>query len=332
MHRYLMEMLQCPACRGRLSWTINDADGERIESAKATCAACSAAYPVREGIGLFLTAGLEREDLWEETETELTRYLREHPQVEARLMGADPDALSPADLFYRAQLLESRGEYGEAARLAERALSRCYTPGYLACHKSLMHALIERLRAAQDPIVDLASGRGGLVEAVARELPQLVVATDFSPRILRRDRRWLRHSGLYDRVSLLAFDARRTPFRDGAVHTLTTNLGLPNIRQPGELLRELRRIVAGTFLAITHFYPEEDEANGRLIREAGLASFLYRRSALEEFAAAGWQVEIASSQRATAAPTPRGEVLEGAGIDALPVAETSLEWCLLVAR
>jgi uncharacterized protein YbaR (Trm112 family) len=332
MHHYLMEMLQCPACRGRLNWTIDDTDGERIETGKATCAACGAAYPVREGIGLFLTSGLEREDLWEETETELTRYLREHPQVEARLMGADPDALSPADLFYRAQLLESRGDYDEAARLAERALSRCYTPGYLACHKSLMRALIDRLRAGEGPIVDLASGRGALVEAAVRELPRPVVATDLSPRILRRDRRWLRHFGLYDRVSLLAFDARRTPFRDGAVQTLTTNLGLPNIRHPGELLRELRRIVAGTFLAITHFYPEEDEANGRLIREAGVACFLYRRSALEAFAAAGWQVEVVNSQHAPAAPTPRGELLEGAGIDALPVAETSLEWCLLVAR
>ena len=246
-------------------------------------------------------------------------------------MGPPPAALSPADLFYRAHLLEVRGRYDEAADLAAQALSRSYTPAYRGCHESQMRSLIERLRTAPGPIVDLASGRGALVEALLREVRQPMVATDVSPRVLRRDRRWLDHLGLYDRVSLLAFDARRTPFRDGAVQTLTTNLGLPNIPHPGGLLGELRRIVSGTFYAITHFYPEEDEANGHVIREAGVATFLYRRTALEQFAAAGWQVEVTNVQCGPAAPTPRGVILEGAGIDALPVVETTLEWCLLVA-
>ncbi|MGC8839721.1 MAG: class I SAM-dependent methyltransferase, partial [Anaerolineae bacterium] len=158
------------------------------------------------------------------------------------------------------------------------------------------------------------------------------VATDFSPRVLRRDRRLLEHLGLRERVSLLALDARRTPFRDGAVATLTSNLGLPNIEHPGDLLRELRRAVSGTFYAISHFYPEEDEANGQVIRGAGLEALLFRRPCLEAFRAAGWEVDVANACRSRALPTPTGVLLEGAGIDALPVAETTLEWCTLVAR
>ena len=108
-------------------------------------------------------------------------------------------------------------------------------------------------------------------------------------------------------------------------------MGLPNIEQPGDLLRELRRIVTGTFLAVHHFYPESDEANAAVIREVGLATLLFRRSALECFAGAGWQVEAANVCAGKAHPTPTGVVLEGAGIDGLPVAETVLEWCVLVA-
>jgi len=167
---------------------------------------------------------------------------------------------------------------------------------------------------------------------MARRLAQPIVTTDFSPRVLRRDRWRLEFFGLYDRVSLLAFDARRTPFKDGAVKTLTTYQGLANIREPGNLLRELRRIVSGEFLALAVFYPEDDEANVAVINELGLADLLFRRSALEGFAKAGWEVEVVYSCTARAQPTPTGVVLEGAGIDTLPVAETTLECCTLLAR
>ncbi|MFQ6124452.1 MAG: class I SAM-dependent methyltransferase [Candidatus Heimdallarchaeota archaeon] len=178
----------------------------------------------------------------------------------------------------------------------------------------------------------MCSGRGYLVEELARRLGQPVVATDFSPRVLQRDHQWLTFLGLYDRVSLLAFDARCTPFKEGAVETLTTNLGLSNVEDPGNLLQELRRIVAGTFLAISQFYPEDDEVNAKKIRETGLSMLLFRRTALECFVDAGWEVEVVNVCTGKAHPTPTGVVLEGAGIDAFPVAETMLEWCVLVAH
>ena len=119
---------------------------------------------------------------------------------------------------------------------------------------------------------------------------------------------------------------------DYVVETMTTHTGLPNIREPGDLLRELRRVVNGTFLAIQHFYPEDDEANAEAIREAKLETLLFRASALECFAAAGWQVEVANAQSAKASPTPASLLLNGAGIDGMPVADTVLEFCVLVAR
>jgi len=303
-------------------------------AADIRCQACSAIYAVRDGIGLFLAPELPREDLWQQVDSQLTQYLRQHPDVERQLMQGPVDALGPADQFYRALVLEERGNYAAAKAVEDLALAGLYTPEYLACWSSQVNYVIEWLAASDDPddpIVDLASGRCYLVEKLAQSLNRRIVASDFSPHVLQRDRLRLEGHGLYDQVSLLAFDARRTPFKSGVVKTLTTNLGLSNIRQPGPLLRELRRIVEGTFLAISHFFPEQDEANARRIGELGLETLLFRGTALEAFTSAGWQVEVVNSCLGKARPTPTSIVLGGTGIDSLPVAETMLEWCVLLA-
>lgn len=330
MHTYLIEMLECPVCHDKLEWTINERGEGRIEAAEARCSGCDAAYPVHDGIGLFLTPELPRNDMWEQVDSGLIQHLQEHPELEKQLMEVPLDTLAPADQFFRANVLEERGNYIEAQIVEDSANKGLYTPDYINCWNSQMDYVIERLSGVDGPIVDLASGRCYLVEKMARRLKRPVVATDFSPRVLRRDRRWLESFDLYDHVSLLAFDARRTPFKDGAVKTLTTNLGLPNIEEPGSLLRELRRIVAGKFLAVSHFFPEEDEINAKVIREVKLDTLLYRRTALEQFTEAGWEVEVKNVCVGGARPTPPSVVLEGARIDGLPMADTNLEWCVML--
>jgi uncharacterized protein YbaR (Trm112 family) len=331
MHTYLIEMLQCPICHGKLAWSAVDRSQDRIETGRARCTACAAVYPVREGIGLFLAPELRRDGLWEQ-ESRQVRYVRKHPEIERQLLESPLEALNPADQHFRAQVLETRGEYAEARAAAERAQEGLYTPESRAHLKSQFDLVVERLSASGGPIVDLASGRCYLVEELARRLRRPIVATDWSLPVLRRDRRYLEFWGLYDRVSLLAFDARRTPFRDGAIETMTTFVGLPSVQEPATLLAELRRIVSGTLLAISVFFAKEDEIHGPVIREAGLEAALYRSQALAAFAAAGWQVEIANARLAKTRPTPRGVLLEGFHVDGFPLAETTQESCVLVAR
>jgi len=331
MHTYLIEMLECPACHGDLDWRLTERDDRRVLAADIRCRACGTVYAVREGIGLFLTPELSGDDPWQQADSRLARFLREHPDAEWRLMQTPLDTLNPADQLFRALVWEERGHFAEAQAAEDRANVGLYTPEYLACLKSECEYVIEQLSTPDGPIVDLASGRGYLVKQLARQLQRSIVASDVSPRILRRDRDRLEFDGVYDAVSLLAFDARRTPFKSGSVKTLTTNLGLPNIREPGHLLAELRRIVDGTFLAISHFYPENDEVNARKIREMGMETLLYRRAALQSFVEAGWQANVAHTRLGKARPTPAGAVLEGATIDTLPAAETTLEWCVLEA-
>jgi uncharacterized protein YbaR (Trm112 family) len=332
MHTYLIDLLECPACQGALEWEVAERVGDRVEQAEARCRECGADYPVLEGIGFFLTPDLPRRDLWEQVDSRLARYLREHPEAERRLMGSPIHELGPADLFYRALVLEERGAYEAARGLLERANRGTYTEEYLACLESQIEHVLQGLAGSREPVVDLASGRCYLVERIVRQVERPVVATDFSPAVLRRNRARLESRGLYDRVSLLAFDARRTPFRDRSVGTMTTHLGLPNIQEPGALLGELRRVVSGEFLAVCLFYPEDDQVNAAALKGAGVSSLVFRDSAVAGFIEAGWQVEIASRCLARAEPTPTSEVLEGAGIDAFPVHETTLEMCVLVAR
>jgi len=325
-------MLECPVCHNELDWTILERSDTRILTAEICCQACRAPYAVRDGIGLFLAPNVSRNDLWQQADSQLTQYLRQHPDVERRLMQSPLGTLSPADQFFRALVLEERGNYAEAKATEDLASAGLYTSEYLACWNSQLNYVIEELALLDGPIVDMASGRCYLVEQLAQRLKHPIVASDVSPRVLQQARRRLEWRGVYEQISLLVFDAQSTPFKADMIKTLTTNLGLANIREPGDLLRELRRIVCGKFLAISHFYPENGDANVQKLSELGLATLLFRRSALACFANAGWEVEVVNSCLGTARPTPIGTVLEGASIDTLPVAETTLEWCTLIAE
>ncbi|MCD6519634.1 MAG: hypothetical protein J7M05_06900, partial [Anaerolineae bacterium] len=105
------------------------------------------------------------------------------------------------------------------------------------------------------------------------------------------------------------------------------------IQEPCDLLSELRRVVSGVFLGLTFFFPEGDRENAAAIAGLGLSTdLLFRNSALTSFSKSGWEVRILASCQGRALPTPPSTILEGAKIDALPVAETTLDWCLLEAK
>lgn len=332
MQSFLVDLLQCPACEGELAWQIEGRRGEQIEQARARCRDCEAVYPVREGIGIFLTDDLPREDLWEGALNGLVAYLDQNPILARRLMETPLAELNPADRFFRATLLEARGEFARAEAVRQQAEQGLYTPEYRRCYSRQLDYLVETLTGGQGPVVDLASGMGQLVERLADRLARPIVATDFSLPVLRRNRLWLAEKRWTEKVSLLACDARRTPFKDRSLPLLTTNLGLANIREPGTVLSELRRVVEGCFLAVAHFYPPDDFANRPVIEQLGAGRLLYRAQAEAAFAAAGWELETAEVCTGWAAPTPGSQILAGAGIDSLPVAETELEWMTLIAR
>ena len=328
MKEYLVDKLCCPVCHEELGWSVEEKVDDHIEDGVAACEGCGASYPIRDGIGLFLTDELEREDLWEEVDSALAKHLREYPELDAQLIKVPLEALGPADQLFRAMILEERGDFAGAELAEDRAHEGLYTQDYLRCWQLQVDTLIEAVKDSDGPIVDLASGRCYLVGKLIEQTNAPIIASDFSSRILRRNRRWLQFKGYYDRVSLLAFDARKTPFKDRSIETLTTNLGVPNIRGTGELFRELRRIVSGRFLAISHFFPEDD-GNKDVIEQFELGDAVYKVRLVENMSAAGFKVDTGLSCVGKASPTPVGVVLEGMPVDGLPVERTEYEWSVV---
>ena len=332
MQKYLIELLECPLCHENLNWKIIELNGDRIEEAEIICNSCDTSYLVHEGIGVFLTPDLLQNDLWAQTDSELIKYLKSNPDIERELMNTAINKLAPADQFFRAMVLEENGFYIEAKEVEKLATSGLYTNQYQSCWQNQIDYILTKLSENKAPVLDIASGRGYLIEKMVRQLNCPVIGSDFSVKVLQRNLRYLKSAGLYNQVSLLAFDARRTPFKNGIIGHLTTNLGLPNIEHPGSLLEELHRIVSGDFLAITHFFPEEDEINAKVIYEAGLDQLLYRKTAMKQFSDAGWNVNIRNICKGIAQPTPEGKIFKGTRIDGLPVTETILEWCVVEAK
>lgn len=332
MQKYLIELLECPLCHGNLNWKIIELNDDRIEEAEIICNSCDASYIVHEDIGVFLTPDLMRNDLWKQNDSELTKFLRSNPDIEQELMNTPLNKLAPTDQFFRAIILEENGFFIEAKEIERLANSGIYSNQYQFCWQKQIDYILAQLLNNNDPILDIASGRGYLVEKMASKLNCPVIGSDFSVTVLQRNLQYLKSAGLYDHVSLLAIDARRTPFKNGVIGNITTNLGLPNIEHPGNLLQELHRIVSGKFLAITHFFPEDDEINAKIIKKAGLEQLLFRKSALKQYYDTGWNVTIRNSCEGIARPTPEGEILKRARIDGLPVSETSLEWCVIEAK
>jgi SAM-dependent methyltransferase len=296
--------LACPVCGGEL-------DG-------LTCASCGVEYAASDGIPLLVPPGSDVADLWEEAESGLSRVLRENPELERALLSSPPAELAPADAFLRALVLEERGDGAEF----DAAFARLYPPETLACIGSQIDALCERVLEEPGLVVDLASGRGVLLQRLQRAVAGTLVATDVSPRVLRRARR--------RGIEAIACDVRRLPFADGSVDCATTFLGLNNVEQPGSLLAELRR-VAKRLLAV-HLVYEPGTANDRDLQELELASLAYREPFVEALAEAGWRAEIASSCTALLQPTPVGVLLEGAVIDRLPVEPVEATWLTIDAR
>lgn len=332
MESYVIDLLACPICHGELTWAITEGQGEHIASADATCQNCQMTYPIREGIGLFVRPDSTVEDAWEQAESGIVRYLKNHPDVMARLQNGPLESLNPADQFFRAMLHEDAGHFAAAKLIEQVAMRGMYTPDFVRCSQCQFDYILNELADGTGPIVDLASGRGYLVEQMAKNLDRPLIVTDISPRVLRRNQRCFGQAGLAHHMSFLAFDARYTPFKAGAVPILTSNVGLANIASPDDLLAELHRIVSNLMYAVHHFYPIDDEPNRAALAEFNLTDLMTHDSALALFKKAGWRVEFASSCAGKALPTPTSEILEGARIDGLPVAETVLEWGVLVGR
>lgn len=155
--------------------------------------------------------------------------------------------------------------------------------------------------------------------------------TDFSPTAMQANYKKLHHYNLLDKVSLLVFDARKTPFKDNSIGLMTSNLGLNNIEKPQRLLQELKRILSGDFYSIMHFFQNNDIEHEKFLSKINLVSFNFLDNALKEFKSVNFNVSIENTCHSFVKPTPEGNIIK-ASIDGIPIHDTIMQWSIIHAR
>ncbi len=330
MHKQYMDMLICPLCHNQLKWHIREDNQDRIVNADIRCSSCQSEYEVRDEIAVFLTKALSRNDLWEKSESGLEKYLRENPDIYEKLMNTPEEELNGADYCYKASYFEMKRDFTTSSRMFKNAFEKIYTQDYIEGWKSQMDFIVKEIEDDK-PIIDIASGKGYLVEKLLEETKSFIVATDFSPTILARNKEYFKFKGFYDRLSLISFDARKTPFKDNSIITLTSNMGIQNIEQPGEVISEMNRITKKDFMSVMQFIDEGDKVHMDLFNKFGSVAYATRDKASETFKKIGWNVKVCNSYIANIKPTPEGEILKGAGVDRFPIVNTKIEYCVIQA-
>lgn len=289
------------------------------------CAGCDAEYPLRDGVPVFVG---DAPDAWRDASATLDAALAEDPPTQRRLLESALTELNGADLVFRGMVFEARGDLAGAAAAFAASEQQLTAADARSCQQTLLDRCVQRTVDAPF-VVDIASGRGRLVEALARAGCR-VVATDISPVAMIRLRARLNGLGLGRLVDCIACDIAALPFADRAVPAATSFVGLQNIPDPIPGLAELRR-VALMLLAVGLSYPPDDTVNRQALRESGYAHVADRAVFDALLTETGWRTSYPLTCSAAARPTPRGEVIQGLGVDAFPVTPTVIEWQLLEA-
>jgi len=336
MHESFIDKLICPACHGPLAWAVAEHARGSIETGEACCDGCAIAYPVHQGIGVFLPPGQRGGENWA---AYWAKAVQEDPELDRKLMQAPLETLLPADLFLRAQVLAGQGKYAQS-----EAMGRLANQGFRSGGSTMPTEAPDEnpfvgqfgfvaglLASASDPVIDFASGGCAMVRHLAKRLPRTFAVSDVSVGAMEQSRGWLRYGGLEGRVSQFCFDAKRMPFRSGSVETMTTFVGFQEMRNNAAVFRETRRVVSGRLLAVSCYYSENDAGNAEAIREFGMDEMFFREPNLARFRDAGWSVEVANEQEARAYPTPKGRIHSGT-VNRFPVVRTTVRWCTIVAR
>jgi hypothetical protein len=235
--------------------------------------------------------------------------------VERALLGSPLASLNGADAFLRAQVLEERQGFAAARDAYAYADEHSYSGEVRAARDAALARVVELARRAER-IVDVATGRGTLLERLVRETDRPLVALDVSRTVLERVRLRLGD----DRIEYIEADVRALPFPDASLPLVVSHLGIANV--PADALPELRRVARE--LVTTHIFYPADAAGG--------LPLLVRKSGLKALDAAGWDVSVEDEREVRAAPTPESALIPGVRIDGVPTKDTIATWCVVRAR
>lgn len=92
-------------------------------------------------------------------------------------------------------------------------------------------------------VLDVASGPGAVVKALAKRTSARIVGLDLSEAMLRQGEANVRASGLTERVALVLSRGEQLPFADATFDALTFTYLLRYVNDPKATMKELARVV-----------------------------------------------------------------------------------------
>ena len=150
------------------------------------------------------------------------------------------------------------------------------TPAEAVDYDTMDHREVNRifvadlLAAGPQPglVLDLGTGTVQIPIELCRRAPQArVVAVDLAYHMLSLGRRNVAQAGLADRIAVQQVDAKRMPYRDGALASVVSNSIVHHIPEPEEVLREAWRVLApgGLIFVRDLFRPPDEQTIARLV-------------------------------------------------------------------
>ena len=331
MFKFLKEMLVCPECHGELIWEITDENDIHIIEAKIKCHDCNKIYAVKNGVGCFVEYVKSSDDGWQNEENWLNNLLAENPDIREKLMTTDIEEMNAADIMVRAKICRKEGNVAEADRLGKFWFKKAYKNEQIEAIFGQIDYIVNLLKDEKNIILDVASGEGGIVQKFLENTDTRIVSSDISFHVMEKAKESAEEKGYGDRVSYIAFDLNKTPFRDKSINIMTSLFGLQSVVSPVRIFEEIRRICDGKLYSACVFCCDENSKNVKLLEESGEDSMIIKDKYIEEFDKVGFTSIVKNSIITFNEPTPVGEIAKGVIIDGFPVEADDFEYAVVIS-
>lgn len=247
-----LHLFVCPICKGELNWKISEYRNNTIMTGEACCQMCGKIYPVNDSITIFLDPKIQDMRIWERSERNMSgKNIKHQKCIENN--NNSWGILQQIGIIENRNIQDTAGYYKEYFEKL----------GMLETMTNFFHMIdfcVQLLPRKEHVILDIASGKGLLINEIIQKTKNEVIVSDINPLILRKNRECNQLYG-NERVCFTAFDINSSPFRDGSIEIVTTLFGLQNINKLNKSVEEIRRICSGKFLSISSFLLDEGIKN-----------------------------------------------------------------------
>ncbi len=243
----MTKFIICPTCRNELWWEIKEKNNNRIINGYAKCMECREIYPIKNGIAIFLPIKWQNMKIWRRSERVAVQKMEmgeEHETLKNENIRQPSEILNMIRYRNRQGIIRNEAlyhQYMESIGMPDTVSKLCYLAR--RCAKEVNDV---------DYILDFASGKCLLVNELSKLKNCHVIVNDINPIVVMQAQQ---NFEKFEHMSFMAFDMKRSPFRNKSIHTVTTMLGLQNIIPCNGIIEEINRI-ADVFINISAYLSE----------------------------------------------------------------------------